>query len=122
MNLATALSGVLTERNALQQPEGISLPSYISEHMQRLSQFTSALDICVGEEEKKVAVQEAELFKKYKGEGMSVNAAQNLIKYDLASERAEIVRLRSLVSSSWRFIGASQSRVKHLVEEAKNTI
>lgn len=122
MDIATAISGVLQERSALQQSEGISNPSYISEHMQRLSQYNSALDERLGDEEKKIDVKEAELFKSYRAKGMSVNAAQTQIKYDIAADKAEITRLTRLVSSSWRFIGASQSRIRHLVEEAKNTI
>jgi len=122
MDIATAISGVLQERSALQQSEGISNPSYISEHMQKLSQYNSALDERLGEEEKKIDIKEADLFKKYRAKGMSVNAAQTQIKYDIAADKAEITRLARLVSSSWRFIGASQSRIRHLVEEAKNTI
>ncbi len=122
MNVETAIAGVLTERSALQQPEGVSSPTYISEHMQRLSQYTSALEEILAEEEKKLEVKEAILFKQYRDNGMSVNAAQTAIKYEIAADKGEVDRLTRLCSSSWRFIGSSQSRIKHLVEEAKNTI
>lgn len=122
MNIETAITGVLTERSALQQPEGLSLPTYISEHMQALAQYTSALDECVGKENKRIEIEEARLFKEYRKEGMSVNAAEKAIKYDLAADKAEIVYLQRLVSSSWRFISVSQSRFKHLIAEAQNQI
>lgn len=119
--MATAISGVLTERSALQQSEGLSLPSYISEHMQALGQYNSALEERLGDSQKEVEIREGELFKTYTQSGMSVNAAQTKIKYELAADKAEITRLTRLCSSSWRFISVSQSRMKHLTDEAKNT-
>lgn len=123
MDIEVAISGVLTERSALQQPEGVSLPSYISEHMQRLSQYTSALEERVGQEQKRLAQKEAELFNKYtKEEKKSVNAAQTAIKYELMADQAEVESLKRLCSTSWRFISVSQSRMKHLLSEAQNQI
>lgn len=122
MDIATAISGVLQERSALQQPEGISLPTYISEHMQLLAQYNSALEEVLAEEEKKLKTKEAHLFNKYTQGGDSVNKAQIKIKYELAADEAEIARLARLCSSSWRFIGASQSRIKHPIQESQNQI
>lgn len=122
MDLEVAIAGVLQERSALQQPEGLSNPSYISEHMQALSQYVAALDDAVREEEKKLDIHESKLFKKYRSEGKSVNASQVQIRYDMMADRAEITNLNRLVSGSWKFINACQSRLKHLVEEAKNQI
>lgn len=121
MDLATAISGVLQERNALQQPEGISNPTYMSEHMQLLAQYNSALEERVGDEQKELEVREAVLFKEYTKE-MSVNAATTKIKYELAADKAEVSRLQRLCTSSWRFISVSQSRIKHLIQEAQNQI
>ena len=122
MKLDTALAGVLQERAALQKMEGTPNPSYLSEHMQVLSQYTSILEERVGEEKKKLEIRESELFKKYRKEGRSVNASEVQIKYDVAEDKAEVNRLMALVSSSWRFISVTQSRVKHLIEEAHNQI
>lgn len=121
MNIEMAIAGVLKERSALQQKEAVSNPSYISEHMQLLSQFNSALEERLGELQKKVEVKEAELFNVY-NKNMSVNAAQTKIKYELAADKAEVTRLQRLCSTSWRFISVSQSRIKHLVAEAQNQI
>ncbi len=122
MDIATAISGVLTHRSALQQPEGVTSPSYISEHMQLLGQYNSALEEVLAEEEKKLEIKEAELFKEYTAKGYSVNKSQTLIKYELAVDKGEILRLTRLCSSSWRFISMSQSRIKHLIAEANNQI
>lgn len=122
MDIATAISGVLTESSALQQEEGRYLPSYISEHMYILMQYNNALDICLAEEEKKYKLREAELFKEYTAKGDSTNKAQTKIKYELAADDAQLEYLKRLVRSSWSVIGAAQSRTKHLIDEAKNTI
>ena len=122
MKLDAALAGVLEERGALQKMGGTPNPSYLSEHMQVLSQYTSILEERVGEEKKKLEIREAELFKKYRKEGKSVNASEIQMKYDVAEDKAEVNRLMSLVSSSWRFISATQSRIKHLIEESHNQI
>ena len=122
MKLDAALAGVLQERAALQKMEGTPNPSYLSEHMQILSQYNSILEERVGEEKKKLEIREAELFKKYRKEGKSVNASEVQVKYDVAEDKAEVIRLMALVSSSWRFISATQSRIKHLIEESHNQI
>lgn len=122
MDIELAISGVLTERSALQQPEGVSHPTYISEHMQRLSQYNSSLEENLAQAEKTLKLKEAELFKEYTASGDSVNKAQTKIKYELAADEAQIIYTTRLVSSSWRFISVSQSRIKHLIEEAKNQI
>lgn len=122
MDIDTAIAGVLQERSALQNMEGVPNPSYLSEHMQLLSQYNSILEERVGEEEKKLEIYEAELFKGYREKGMSVNASQVQVKYDVAVDHAEVVRLKSLVNGSWRFISSTQSRVKHLITEAQNQI
>ena len=122
MDLATAEAGVLKERSALQSEEGISNPSFISEHMQRLVQYNSALEENIGKLEQKIEIREAKLFKEYRAKKMSVNAAQTQIKYDIMEEKSEITRLVRLLNSSYKLISTAQSKVKHLVEEAKSTI
>ncbi len=122
MELATATAGVLQERGALQQPQGISSPPYISEHMQLLTQYTSALEENLAEMEANLKKREAKLFKEYRTNGLSANASEVQTKYDVAEDNAEVVRITRLCSSSWRLISSSQSRVKHLIEEAHNQI
>lgn len=122
MNIASAKASVLKERTALEDSQGLSNPSYISEHMQALSQYVAILDDLAREREEELEKREASLFKQYRSEKMSVNGAQTQIKYEMMSDKAEIASLNRLVSGSWKFINACQSRLKYLVEEAKSTI
>lgn len=119
MDIETAIAGVLQERNALQQFEEQS-PSYISEHMYALTQYNGSLEEILAEEEKKLGVLEATLFKQYRASKMSINASQVQTRYDVAAEKAEISRLTRLCNSSWRVISSAQSRIKHLIEESRN--
>lgn len=122
MDIATSISGVLTERSLLQQPEAVFSPTYISEHMQRLAQYNSALEENLAENEKLLELREATLFKEYRDQGMSTNAAQTQLKYEVAVDKAEIIRITRLCNTSWRIIATSQSRIKHLLAEAANQI
>jgi len=122
MKIEVAVKGVLQERGALQKMGGTPQPTYISEHMYLLSQFNSALEECLAEEEKKLELREAELFKEYRAKDLSANASQIQVKYDVAVDRAEIIRLTRLCSSGSRLISSAQSRIKHLLAEAQNQI
>lgn len=122
MLLTTALTGMLEARNTLQQPEGISNPTYISEHTQRLAQYTGAVEEVLAEDEADLIRKESVQFKKYLDEKKSPNMATNLLKFDFTQEKAEIAKLSRLSNSSWKIISVSQSRVKHLIAEATNQI
>lgn len=122
MKKEDALKGLLKERDALRQIEGVFSPTYISEHMQRLAQYVSIMEEKIGQDEERLDKKEADLFAKYIKQGKSVNAAQNTIKYELAAERAEISKINKLISTSWKHIGVAQSRIKHLIAEANNQV
>lgn len=122
MLLATALKGMLESRDALQKPEGISLPVYISEHTQRLAQYTGAVEEVLAENEADLVRKTSGKFKEYMDAGKSANMAGELLKYDFVEERAEVVQLTRLCNSSWKIISVSQSRVKHLIAEANNQV
>lgn len=122
MNLDSAVKSMLHERAVLQEESAIYSPTFISEHMQMLAQYTGAVEERLAELEESLAKNEANLFKKYRKAGDSVNAATNKIKYDIAESKAEVAKLSRYVSSSWKLIGAAQSRIKHLVAEANNQI
>lgn len=122
MLLATAVQGMLDARNALQQPEGVSMPVFISEQIQRLAQYTGAIEETLAGYESDLVKNEAGRFKEYMTGGKSANMASNLLKFDLTNERAEIVKLTRYANSSWKIIGVSQSRIKHLIEESRNQI
>lgn len=123
MLLATAVKGMMEARNALQQkPEGISMPTFISEQIQTLAQYTGAIEEILAEDEAKLVKDEAAKFKAYMASGKSANMAANLLKHDFTDERAEIVKLTRLANSSWKIIGVAQSRIKHLIAESNNQI
>jgi hypothetical protein len=122
MLLATAKKGMLEARSALAKSEGVSLPSYISEHTQRLAQYTGSVEESLAKSEADLVKLTAEKFKAYMTDGKSANMAGELLKYDFTEERAEVVELTRLCNSSWKIISVSQSRVKHLIAEATNQI
>jgi hypothetical protein len=122
MLLATAVKGMLETRNALESKEGVSLPVFISENIQRLAQYTAAIEEILADDEAELVIKEADKFAEYLAAGKSVNMANNLLKYEFKEERAEITRLTRYANSSWKLIGVGQSRIKHLIAESNNQI
>ena len=122
MNIDTAISGMMQAREALQEAESLSSPTYISDNMYRLAQYVSAVEEGLGTLEEDLEVKESVFFKEMTDAGNSVNATQVSMKYEFAKDRAYINKITRLVSSSWKLISASQSRIKNLVEESKNQI
>ena len=122
MNIDTAISGMMQARGALQEAESLSAPTHISDNMYRLAQYVSAVEEGLGTLEEDLEVKESVFFKEMTDAGNSVNATQVSMKYEFAKDRAYINKITRLVSSSWKLISASQSRIKNLVEESKNQI
>lgn len=122
MKIDTAISGMMQAREALQESESLSSPTHISDNMYRLAQFVSAVEEGLGTLEEDLEVKESIFFKEMTDAGNSVNATQVSMKYEFAKDRAYINKITRLVSSSWKLISASQSRIKNLVEESKNQI
>lgn len=122
MLLTTALKGMSEARNSLQSSEGVSNPTFISEHTQGLAQYTGAVEEVLAEDEADLVIKSSTQFKKYIEEDKSVNMAGELLKHDFTTERAEVVKLTRLCNSSWKIISVAQSRVKHLIAEATNQI
>lgn len=122
MLLPTALKEMMEARDKLQAPEGVSLPTFISEQIQRLAQYTGAVEETLASMEAELIRSEAKKFREYMKDDKSTNMATNLLKFDFTEDRAEIAKLTRLVNSSWKIIGVSQSRIKHLIAEATNQI
>lgn len=122
MLLTTAVKGMMEARNSLQKKEAVSLPTFISEQIQILAQYTGAVEEVLADDEASLVKKESEQFKTYMAEKKSANMASNLLKYDFVDERAEIIKLTRLCNSSWKIIGVCQSRIKHLIAEANNQI
>lgn len=122
MDLSTAVNGMLTVRNALCSPEGISSPTFISRKIQTLAQYVGVIEIILGEKEESLSLQEAKIYKAYLAKGMKPTPAKELAKADLVVEHAENTKLARYISSSWKIVSTSQSRIRHLIEESKNQI
>ena len=122
MDIHAAISGMMQAREALQESESLSSPTHISDNMYRLAQYVSAVEEGLGTLEEDLEVKESVFFKERTDAGNSVNATQVSMKYEFAKDRAYINKIARLVSSSWKLISASQSRIKNLVEESKNQI
>lgn len=123
MDLDTAVKGMMEARAQLRSKRGVTDPFFISEQMQRLAQYTGAIEEILAEREEALEVDEMTQFLHYtKTEGKSVNQAEILAKQEVGQLKGEIARLKRYVNSSWNIIGVSQSRFNHLQREAGTQI
>ena len=122
MDQSTAISGMLKEREALNSPEGLSSPTYISERIQTLATYVGILELILADKESDLTIKEAAAYKSYLQEGKKTSPAKDLAKADFVIEHAEVEKLKRYISSSWRIVSTAQSRIKHLIEEAKSTV
>jgi hypothetical protein len=119
MNLETAVKGLLQVRNDLRSRRGVVDPLFISENMQRLAQYTSAVEEHLGKLEEELEVLEMNKFLAYTKQGKSVNMSETLVKQEVGSHKGQIANLSRLVKSSWALISTSQSRINHLSTEQR---
>ena len=117
MDLDVAIKGLLDARNQLRSRQGVSNPTFISEQMMRLTQFTGAVEEHLAELEEELEVAEMQEFDKHLTQGKSVNMSETLAKQKVGSQKGKIAYLKRLVNSSWSIIGVSQSRFNHLNTE-----
>jgi hypothetical protein len=122
MNIETAVNGMLQIRNALNSPEGVSSPTFISEKIQTLAQYVGVIENILAENEYALAIAEAKRYNEYIAAGKKTSTAKDLAKADFVVEHAEINKLQRYVSSSWKIVSTAQSRIRHLIEESKNQI
>lgn len=120
MELQEAVEALLKTRAALRSRDGVTNPSFISENMQRLAQYTGAVEEHLAELEEQLEVDEARKFIAYtKDQGKTVNMAEKLAKEDVAELKGQIAKLRRYVNSSWSLVSTSQSRFNHLSSDFK---
>lgn len=122
MNLETAIEGMIQTREALNSQEGIFLPAFISEKIQTLAQYVGVIENVIAENEEVLALAEAKRYKEYLAAGKKTSTAKDMARADFVKEHAEINKLSRYVSSSWKIVSTSQSRVKHLIEESRNQV
>lgn len=114
MELDEAIKGMLTTREFLRSKPGIDDALFISEQMQRLTQYTGAVEEHLAQFEEALETDETALFNGYLKQGKSVNAAETLTKQEVGPSKGNIAKLKRYVDSSWKIIGVSQSRWNHL--------
>jgi len=119
MELDEAVKGMLKTREALQSRRGVADPVFISENMQRLTQYTGAVEVHLAELEEQLENKEMKLFLDYLKQGKSVNMSETLAKQEVGSYKGEIAKLSRLVKSSWSIISTAQSRWNHLNTDYK---
>lgn len=114
MEIEVATKGMMDARAAFRSQRGVSDPFFISEQMQRLTQYTGAVEEYLADLEEELEVEEMERFMHYCREGKSINQAEILAKQEVGSHKGEIAKLKRYVNSSWAIIGVAQSRWNHL--------
>lgn len=116
MKLEDAVNGMLDAREKLRSKEGINNPMYMSEHMDRLAQYTGAVEEHLADLEEKYEKERYSRYLEY-SKTLSATAADNKSKAEVHHEYAQRVKLTRLVSSSWRIVSEKQSRFNHLSSE-----
>jgi len=119
MNLDEAVGHMLRVRGDLRSKRGVTDPLFISENMQRLTQYTGAVEEHLAVLEEELDLQEMHIFTGYMKQGKSASAAETLTRFEVGETKGSVARIKRLVNSSWSIIKTSQSRYNHLSEEYK---
>lgn len=123
MELEQALKGMETAKTALRSRQGITSPSYMSEHMDRLAAYTSAVEDHLAQFEFNLEHQErAAYIKALMQPKATPSSSEKTAKYEVAELKGQIKRLSRLVGSAWRLVGEKQSRFNHLEKEARGQV
>lgn len=122
MDLEVAVQGMLDAKAKLQTPSGVSSLPVMSEHMQRLAAYTSAVEDNLAELEEALEVSERDAFYNAIKGGLKPSPAEREAKYQVAELKGQIKKLIRLVNSSWKLIDTVRSRYNHLNQEAKGQV
>lgn len=123
MDLQLAVDGMMKTRAALRSSQGVINPGFISEQMQRLTQYTGAVEEHLAELEEKLEVDEMQKFMHYtKAEGKTVNQAEIITKQEVGEVKGQIAKLKRYVNSSWQIVGVAQSRFNHLQKQVTGQV
>lgn len=114
MDLQKAVKGMMDARASLRSRQGITDPIFISEQMQRLTQYTGAVEEHLAKLEEELELQEMNKFVKYTEEGESTNTAQIKTRYEVGAVKGQVAKLKRYVNSSWQIVSVAQSRWNHL--------
>ena len=123
MDLEKALKGMESAKVALRSRKGILSPTYMSEHMDRLAAYASAVEDHLAQLEMDLEYQErAAYIKALIQPKATPSSSEKVAKYDVAELKGQIKRLSRLVGSAWRLVGEKQSRFNHLEKEARGQV
>lgn len=114
MKLEVAVKGMMNARDKLRTRQGVTDPVFISEQMQRLTQYTGAVEEHLAELEEEIELQLMNKFNKYLSDEKSINQAEILARFEVGAVKGEIAKLKRYVNSSWQIVSVAQSRHNHL--------
>ena len=123
MGLEEAINGLLKTREALRSTRGITDPNFISEQMQRLAQYTGAVEEHLANYEEQLEEKEMDLFKHQTNvQGKSINQAEIITRMETGDLKGQVAKLKRYVNSSWQIVGVAQSRFNHLQKQTTGQI
>ena len=122
MDLEVAIKGMLDAQDKLRTPQGTNDPDEISYQMQRLAQYTGAVELHLANFERNYEIELGKRLHTYLvTEGTNATNADKRVRIDLAKDKGEIAYLTRIVSSAWKQVSTSQSRWNHLQKD-KNAV
>lgn len=121
MELTDAITGMMNARKCLRSKQGVQDPLYISEQMQRLAQYTGAVEEHLAGLEEAIEITMTKKFIMYAKED-SVNKAEKLARFETGETKGQIAKLRRYVHSSWSLVSTAQSRWNHLQKDTAGQI
>lgn len=122
MDIKTAIEGMLDSKAKLQTPQGVSSLPVMSENMQRLAAYTSAVEDILAGYEYELEVKERDAYYEEIKKGLKPSPAEREAKYAVAEEKGQIKKLIRLVNSSWKLIDTVRSRYNHLNAETRGQV
>lgn len=122
MDIDTAIKGMMDAKAKLQTPGGVRSLPIMSENMQRLAAYTSAVEDGLAEYEGELEIKERDAYYLEIKSGLKPSPAEREAKYAVAKEKGEIKRLVRLVNSSWKLIDTVRSRYNHLNQETRGQV
>lgn len=122
MDVDVAIKGMMDAKAKLQSPQGVSSLPVMSENMQRLAAYTSAVEDHLAEFEAELEIAERDAYYRHLKRGEKPSPAEREAKYEVAEEKGRIKKLVRLVGSSWKLIDTVRSRYNHLNKEMEGQI
>lgn len=121
MELTVAIQGMESAKASLRSKQGIEVPVFMSEHMDRLAVYTNAVEDHLADLEQTLELEESKAYREAI-KSNSASASEKIAKDAVAEYKAQIKMLSRKVSSAWKLIDEKRSRFNHLTKEAQGQI